>query len=229
VIPVIISEATTSKPAGSARSQQGLVPRDLFSTYGSSVEQPEDNDDVTDMSTPQDDVTLGLWLSPSTTGSSEWSQIQRQRTAAAVNDAERRHLRRQTAGVCHHWGGGDHYRMFDANTVLSLPSSAAGCERVLLAETRDNLLRVSTMMIDAGGLRRMAVRLLLEGEELVLDVSAADQRPTVMRRVDNGGEELAIPGRLGGLVFELANTWLFVEAAGLGLTLRWNTKVSVKV
>jgi hypothetical protein len=36
---------------------------------------------------------------------------------------------------------------------------------------------------------------------------------------------MALPGSLGGISFELTGGWLFVEAVGLGLMLRWDTQV----
>ena len=68
---------------------------------------------------------------------------------------------------------------------------------------------------------------------MVLDVDHDDidnlrrRRPKVIRRLADGGgaERVAVPGRLGGISLEETGGWLFVEAAGLGLTLRWDMQV----
>ena len=68
---------------------------------------------------------------------------------------------------------------------------------------------------------------------MVLDVDHDDidnlrrRRPKVIRRLADGGgaERVAVPGRLGGISLEETGGWLFVEAAGLCITLRWDMQV----
>jgi hypothetical protein len=138
-------------------------------------------------------------------------------------------------GSCHHWGAGAHVHTFEGNSLLSLPPALAECEKVLLADMRSNLIRISAWMAtmptdnnDNFHRRHLRIRMLLEGEELILDKDEGQSK--VIRRVvakdgTDVAEVMALPGSLGGISFELTGGWLFVEAVGLGLMLRWDTQV----
>jgi hypothetical protein len=181
-------------------------------------------------------VLSGIWLSlPAAAGGDpSWPALfETPQQVAGSNSLSQPSNRPvvNAGGACHHWGAGAHVRPFDGNTVLSLPPAMAACEQVLLADIRDNLIKISAWIssIPAEGQRQhLRIRMLLEGEELVLDKD--EGQPKVSRRVVSedgaaGAELMRVPGRLGGLSFELAGGWLFVEAVGLGLMLRWDTQV----
>ncbi len=190
------------------------VPRELFSSYGPYFQEISSSEVETGLP--------GRWLSLSTPLS--WMEPQQEASEAKGQPNQPPAF----PASCHHWDAGSHVRLFDGNTVLTLGGEAS-CERVLLADTGDNLLRVSARAAPAAGEANplLMIRLVLEGEELVLDVDA-EQRPMVMRRVgETDGERLAVPGSFGGVVLEAVGGWVFVEATGLGITLRWNAQVSL--
>jgi len=190
------------------------VPRELFSSYGPDFQESSSSE--LDAGLPGRWLSLASpppWMDPQQ-GASEAKGQPNQPPAFPAS--------------CHHWGAGSHVRLFDGNTVLTLGSEAS-CERVLLADTGDNLIRVSARAAPAAAAAnpRLMIRLVLEGEELVLDVDA-EQRPMAMRRVgETDGERLAVPGSLGGVVLEAVGGWIFVEAPGLGVTVRWNAQVGL--
>jgi hypothetical protein len=192
------------------------VPRELFSSYGPDFQESSSSEVETGLP--------GRWLSLSSPTPPSWMEPQQ-----GTSEVKEQPNQPPAFPVsCHHWDAGSHVRLFDGNTVLTLGSKSS-CERVLLADTGDNLLRVSARAAPATAAAnpRLMIRLVLEGEELVLDVDA-EQRPMVMRRVgETDGERLAVPGSLGGVVLEAVGGWIFVEATGLGITLRWNAQVGL--
>ena len=117
-------------------------------------------------------------------------------------------------GSCYYWAA-NHYRTFDGN-IISLPQ---GCEHILVTEPRDNTIKVSVLPQPSCS-TCMKIRLVLETDEFIL---AADESGRLS--VVHGSSSLSIPGRHGGVVFQVAGDWLFVEILGLGFTLRWNAKV----
>ena len=190
------------------------VPTEPFSSYGADVQESSYSEVETGLP--------GRWLSLSTPLS--WMEPKQGASEAKGQPNQPSAF----PASCHHWGAGSHVRLFDGNTVLTL-GGGASCERVLLADTGDNLLRVSARAAPAAAAAnpRLMIRLVLEGEELVLDVDA-ERRPMVMRRVgETDGERLAVPGRLGRVVLEAVGGWVFVEATGLGVTVRWNAQVDL--
>ena len=88
----------------------------------------------------------GLWLSlpGNADGSSSLTTMLHSQPNTGGHQLPQRPAVR--GGSCHHWGAGAHYRLFDGTTVISLLPAGASCERVLLAETRDNLQRISAWM-----------------------------------------------------------------------------------
>jgi hypothetical protein len=192
------------------------VPRELFSSYGPDFQEISSSEVETGLP--------GRWLSLSSPTPPPWTEPQQGASEAKGQPNQPPAF----PASCHHWGPGSHVRLFDGNTVLTLGGEAS-CERVLLADAGENLLRVSARAAPATGETnpRLMIRLMLEGEELVLDVDA-EQRPMVMRHVgETDGERLTVPGSLGGVVLEAVGGWIFVEATGLGITLRWNAQVGL--
>ena len=119
-------------------------------------------------------------------------------------------------GSCYFWAG-SHYRMFDGNLV-SLPT---GCEHILLMEPRDQTIKISVLPQETCS-TCIEIKLELETVEYILAVDARGRAVAT-----SGASSIAVPGVQDGVVFQKSGSWIFVEMLGLGLTLRWNSKVAI--